>query len=180
MKRVILIILFLAPSFVFAQSPYTSLRFTLEELMYSGDTCKSVFNVTISKYVPASGERKPSLVKRDTTKYDWSNFRYMKDIDFGKAVCYETSKETYVMDVSVSNQYYIFDNALEINIKRHKCGQWEEMNIVFPVTLSSFVTYINLGTVYFRPGDYWIPEDLKYSAKGKELDISLPDRYWVQ
>ncbi len=178
--KTLLIIILLLPITAAAQSPYTGIRFRLEELMYHGDTCKSVFFLTINKYERADGKSIIKTLGRDTSKYDWSDFPYRKDVDFTRKVLHEAKKETYVMDVAISNQDYAYENAFGISISRLKCDVTEYMTIYFPVTISSFVTFINLGTVYFRPGEYWLLEDLKYSTNGKEMHIKLPDNYWVQ
>lgn len=179
MKTLIIVILLL-PITAAAQSPYTGIRFRLEELMYHGDTCKSVFSLSMNKYEITGSKNIIKTFGRDTSKYDWSYFPYNKDFDFTKKVFYETKKETYVMDVALSNQDYAFENAFGISISRLKCDVTEFMTIYFPVTISSFVTFINLGTVYFKPGEYWLLDDLKFSTNGKEMHITLPDNYWVQ
>lgn len=178
--KTLFIIILLLPLTAAAQSPYTGIRFRLEELMYHGDTCKSVFSLTVNKYEPTEVKSIIKTFGRDTSKYDWSDFQYRKDVDFTKKIFYETTKETYVMDVAISNQVYAFENAFGISISRLKCDVTEYMTIYFPVKISSFITFINLGTVYFKPGEYWLLEDLKYSTNGKEMHITLPDNYWVQ
>jgi hypothetical protein len=182
MRNLLLVMLFtVLAAAAYAQSPYYSFIFKLEEIMYHGNTCQSEYKIKLVRYENLNTNITTNPYGHDTSGYDWGSFRERADNDFRKSVIGEQTDKSYVLNFKAANQGYIFNNYYEIIITRYKCGFTETMTMYFPIRISSFVTFVNLGVVYFIPGDFNLNPDIIYSiSEDSELSLNLPKDYWIK
>ena len=174
MKNFIVIIcLFLFYDTLYSQSPQVSVSFKLEELMFHGDTCLSVYTI---KQQQCEFKRNTLKFTHDTSSIDWKK---IPDSLLQKIKCKEVNsitKDSYVIDYFFDRIGYSFENIYRIIISRMKCGKSETMQISFPLKISSFRTIIDLGKIYFVSSEYDITDKLEYSlTKNNYLQINLPE-----
>jgi hypothetical protein len=141
--------------------------------MYHGDTCLSLYKITQEQCKFRDASIKFS---HDTSSVDWKN---IPDSLTKNLICAENltiTKESYVVNYEYSNQNYAFESLFIFIIQRNKCGKTETMKISFPVIISSFVTFIDLGKIYFVPGEFYLTDELNYSLTQNDyLKITLPE-----
>lgn len=136
--------------------------------MYHGDTCNSTYTINLEQCKFYKTEIKYT---QDTSKTDWKNLpeeisRNMicKEIDSRKS-------NSYVTKYYYHNHDYAFENLIKINIYREKCNKSDTMSIVFPIRISSFVTMVKFGVLYFYPGKYDLTDDMEYKKENGYLNI---------
>jgi hypothetical protein len=158
-------------SISYSQTPSTSIRFKLEEIMYHGDSCASKYSILIERCKFHEEEIK---YDHDTSKIDWKNLpeeikSYMKC-----KIVYEDVKEGYVIDGLFRNHDYSFEFLFKIKIYREKCGKKDTMVVSFPVKISSFATMIVFDNLYFSPGMYDLTDDMVYFLNNEGYLIIKP------
>ena len=174
MKTIISTMLFL--TFInlgWSQTPSVSIKLRFEEEMYHGDTCESIYYFTVDKY-NLKKESEKNYFRQDTSTYNWDKFWENKDKDFNCIKVDENKYKSYVFNYEFSRHEFVYEKVFCFNIKREKCGAEETMIFFLPVKLSCFVTFIELGIVYFKPGIYNLTEAMNYGLNGKYIQITLP------
>lgn len=152
----------------YTQTPYFSINFRLEEIMYHGDTCNSRYNVILEQ---CEFKEADINYRQDTSKIDWKN---LTEEQYGKLKCkvlHKVTNESYVTKFDFRNHDFVFENLFKIKIFREKCGKNDTMMISFPIQISSFVTKVILGTVYFKHGIYDMTDMMKYDKEDSYLII---------
>ena len=152
----------------YSQTPSFSVNFRLEEIMYHGDTCDSKYTVILEQ---CKFKESDINYRQDTSKIDWKN---LIEEQYGKLNCkilHTVTNESYVTKFDFRNHDYVFENLIKINIFREKCGKNDTMMISFPIQISSFVTMVNLGTVYFKHGIYDLTGSMNYEKEDNHLII---------
>jgi|WetSurMetagenome_2_1015567.scaffolds.fasta_scaffold23499_2 hypothetical protein len=169
MKIVITILFFICfASFIYSQTPSFSVEFRLEEIMYHGDTCNSKYTISLERCKFYEAEIKYA---HDTSKIDWKN---LPEYIIRKLSCEEISNRTnnsYVTNYSFHNHDYIYESIIKINVYREKCGKFDTMGVNFPIKISSFVTMVDFGILYFSPGRYDLTDDMVYEMYENHLVI---------
>jgi hypothetical protein len=172
MKKLILALCILCiASTAISQTPSVSIRFKLQEVMYHGENTVSRYSVFIERCIIRKNNIKYS---HDTSTIDWKNLtEEMKS----KMLCedvYKVIKEGYVIDCYFQNHDYPFEYAYNIKIYREKNGEKDSMLVFFPIKISSFVTMIEFGVLYFFPGVYDLTDDMEYSFNNNGYLIIKP------
>ncbi|MFA5405307.1 MAG: hypothetical protein WC358_10270 [Ignavibacteria bacterium] len=147
-------------SLSFSQSPSFSVKFRLEEIMYDDDTFNSKYTVILerSRYNEADIN-----YRQDTSKIDWKNLPYEISKDLNSKIIYKVENNSFVTDFYYHNQDYAFEYLVSIRIFREKCNKYDTMDLKFPIIISSFVTMVNFGTLYFYPGMYDLTDNMIYT-----------------
>jgi hypothetical protein len=164
----LLFILICFSSLSFSQTPSFSVEFRLEEIMYHGDTCNSTYTISLERCKFYDADIKYT---QDTSRIDWKNLP--EDIS-RKMSCKEISNrenKSYITDYYYQNHDYAFENLIKINIYREKCAKSDTMSIIFPIRISSFVTMVKFGILYFYPGRYDLTDDMEYIKNSGYLNI---------
>jgi len=172
MKTLFLVICFLCfYNFSFSQTPSVSVKFRLEEIMYHGVDCPSTYSILFEQ----CNFRKANInFSHDTSKIDWNNLP--KDIS-RSLNCEEVNQvinQAYITDYYYSKHDFVFENIFKINVYRDKCGLYDTMVISFPITISSFITMIDFGKLYFYPGNYNLTGKIDYELNDKDYLIIKP------
>ncbi|MCX6164612.1 MAG: hypothetical protein NTU73_07080 [Ignavibacteriae bacterium] len=169
MKITAAVIIFICfTSFIFSQTPSFSVEFKLEEIMYHGDTCSSTYTISLERCKFYETEIKYT---QDTSKIDWKNLP--EDISRNMS-CKEINNRknnSYVTDYYYHNHDYAYENLIKINLYREKCGKLDTMVVNFPVKISSFVTMVKFGILYFYPGRFDLTDDMEYIKNNGYLNI---------
>ena len=164
MKTIFTILfLFMSCTIVFAQSPQVDIKFRFEEIMYHGDTCESVYTVVQERCLLLNPPVIKEYIKHDTSKINWKN---TSNILLKSYACMQNDSQVhkaYVFNYKYSGHEYVYENIFRFTIVRQKCGNSDTMRFIFPVKISSFVTYIDLGKVYFSPHDYDFTDNFIYN-----------------
>jgi hypothetical protein len=169
MKTAVLILFFICfTSFVYSQTPYFSIKFRLEEIMYHGDTCNSTYTISIERCKFYEAEIKYT---HDTSQLDWKNLPGDIIRDLRCKVISNYSNKSYITDYKFQNHDFIYESIIKINIFREKCGKLDTMIISFPIKISSFVTFVDFKTLYFYPGKYDLTDDMVYGMDENHLII---------
>jgi len=136
--------------------------------MYHGDTCNSAYTISLEQCKFYKAKIK---FTHDTSKVDWKNLP--SDI-IKKLSCKEInslSNQAFITDYYFHNHDFVFENIIRINVYREKCGKYDTMNVNFPVKISSFVTMVDFGILYFSPGRYDLTDDMVYGMDNNHLII---------
>ena len=148
----------------------------MEELMYHGDTCASIYKIMQEQCKNRKSDNHRNWFGHDTSNFDWSKLPLITDKDYSCAIYNENSYKSYVIEYKYGRHDYVFENIFRFTISREKCGNKDTMIFVFPIKISSFETMIDLGRIYFEPGVYNIDEALIYTiGKSEDVYITLPD-----
>jgi hypothetical protein len=176
MKHLLLVLLLLSTVSVYAQSPQFTVNLRFEEEMYHGDTCKSVYTLCIDMFSLKDESKQINWFGHDTSLYNWTNFNFNNAPDFGVRRIAEQTYNAYVFNYKYSNQDYAYEKVLLFNITREKCGAKDTMKFYFPIRISSFVTFVKLSPVYFKPGEYDLTNAVEYILDdNKYLNVSLKE-----
>lgn len=157
----------------FSQTPSFSVKFRLEEIMYHGDTCSSIYTVSLVRCRLNEPDIKYTI---DTSKVDWKNLREYVYKDLNCVEIDKFTKNSYVADYYFRNHDYAFESIIKINLYREKCGRLDTMALYFPVKISSFVTSVDFGILYFSPGIYDLTEDMIYVFDSKSCLVIKPNK----
>ncbi len=177
MKKInfILALLLIVVSVCFAQTPYYTVKFTIIDDPKENLTYTIVERICEFDYKPVvpSGDY---WFGRDTSVLNWGN---LPDTMYNLLKCKDMPAEaTKVFEEG--RQSMIWETIFTFNITRHKAGSAEDtMTIVFPILVKSFVTYINLGGIKFKPGYFELTRTLIYNTKDHGT-VTLPEDFtWV-
>jgi hypothetical protein len=159
---------------VYAQSPQVTIDLRFEEEMYHGDTCSSVYKMTIDQYSFKSNLAPKDWFTNDTSQYDWGNINICDTKDFKVKRIANQTYNAYVFNYNYSQQDYVFENEFLFTVTREKCGLNDTMKFYFPIKISSFVTFIKLNPVYFKPGVYDFTNAVEYFiSKNRHINVTL-------
>jgi len=176
MIRLLFILLLISAASANAQSPQLTIDIRVEEEMYHGDTCSSVYTFCIDMYSLKDQSKPINWFGHDTSQYDWSNFNFDNAPDFGLRRIAEHTYNAYVFNNKYSNQDYAYEKVLLFTISREKCGTKDTMKFYFPVRISSFVTFVKLIPVYFKPGVFDMTNAVEYILDdNKYLNVKLKE-----
>jgi hypothetical protein len=177
MKYILLTFLLLCAVSSYSQSPGFDIILRFSEEMYHGDTCQSVYTLSVDKFfLKKSDETKRNWFGNDTSQYDWSSFSINETDNFEVKRIAEQTYNAYVSQFLYSQQDYVYENIVLFTVKREKCGITEVMKFYFPIKISSFVTTLNLRPVYFKPGIYNLTDAVTYFVKDNHyVVITLAD-----
>jgi hypothetical protein len=171
--RYLVLLLYLAcfTTFIFPQTPSFSVKFRLEEIKSPGDECSSKFTISLERCNFRDAEINYS---HDTSKVNWNNLPedILKSIN-----CKELSsvtKKEFIIDYYCQNHDFAFENIFRIYIYREKCNQYDTMILNFPIKISSFVTMVEFGNLYFCPGKYDLTDDMIYELNDNKYLIIKP------
>ena len=163
-------------SLSFAQSPGFEINMRFSEEMYHGDTCESLYLISVDKFSLKDKTAPSDWFANDTSKYDWNNFSLNNTENFVIKRIAEQSFKSYTFQFLYSQQDYVYEDVILFTAIREKCGKSDTMKFYFPLKISSFVTSLNLRPVYFKPGLFDISEALEYIKKDNNyLIITLKD-----
>lgn len=172
MKKIFFAICFICIfSVSYSQTPSTSIRFKLEEIMFHGDSCESKYSVYIER---CKFHEENINYNHDTSKVDWKNLPVDIKNNMKCKDVYEVIKKGYVIDCLFRNHDYSFEFLFKIKIFRDKCGINDTMLVYFPVKISSFVTMVEFDVLYFSPGVYNLTDDMVYFLNDKGYLIIKP------
>lgn len=176
MRKIIIITILLFAAAAYSQSPQVSMVIRIEEEMYHGDTCSSVYTLRLDKYSFNSESGTRNWFSNDTSRYDWSKFNIYETSGFNVKRIAEQTFNAYVFNFNYSQQDYVFENVFLITLTREKCGVNDTMKFYFPIRISSFVTFIKLRTVYFKPGVYDLTNAVEYFIQDNQyINVTLKD-----
>jgi len=176
MKKPIIITILLFAAAAYSQSPQVSMDIRIEEEMYHGDTCRSVYTLCFDKYSFKEESGKRNWFDNDTSRYDWSKFNINETSDFIVKRIAEQTYNAYVFNYNYSQQAYVFENVFLFTLTREKCGVKDTMKFYFPLRISSFVTFIKLRPVYFKPGVYDLTNAVEYFIQdNRYINVTLKD-----
>lgn len=176
MKSFLLVLLLITAAAANAQSPQLTIDIRAEEEMYHGDTCSSVYTLCIDMYSLKDESKPINWFGHDTSLYNWTNFNFNYAPDFEVRRIAEQTYNAYVFNYKYSNQDYAYERVLLFTIAREKCGVKDTMKFYFPIRISSFVTFVKLSPVYFKPGVYDLTNAVEYILDdNKYLNISLKE-----
>jgi hypothetical protein len=176
MRHLLLVLLILATAAAYAQSPQVTIDARIEEEMYHGDTCRSVYTLCIDRYSLKDKTKIINWFGNDTSCYDWTKFIFNEAPDFDVKRIAEQTYNAYVFNYKYSQQEYAFEKVFLFTITREKCGSKDTMKFYFPIRISSFVTFIKLSPVYFKPGVYDLTYAIDYFIQeNKYLNVTLKD-----
>lgn len=159
----------------YSQTPYYSVKFSIiddpkENIVYtvSERVCKFDY-----KPVVPSGDY---WFGKDTSVLNWNS---LADSMYSLLKC--TDKPSVKgKEFKDGEQSMIWETIFTLAITRHKANNPDDtMTIVFPVLVKSFVTFINLGNIEFKPGYFELTDNLIYNTKDN-VSVSLPENFvWV-
>lgn len=177
MKYILIAFLFFSTEIVYSQSPGFDINLRFSEEMYHGDTCQSIYTLTVDQfYLKDTEETKRNWFGNDTSQYDWSNFKINETDNFKVKRIAEQTYNAFIFQFLYSQQDYVFENVVLFSVNREKCGNTETMKFYFPIRISSFATSLNLRPVYFKPGVYDLTNALAYHKKDNGfIIITLAD-----
>jgi|WetSurMetagenome_2_1015567.scaffolds.fasta_scaffold23465_4 hypothetical protein len=158
-------------TFVTPQTPSFSVKFRLEEIMSHGDECLSKYTISLERCNFREAEINYS---HDTSKVNWNNLPedILKNIN-----CNELSsvtKKEFIIDYYYHNHDFAFENIIRINVYREKRSQNDTMIVNFPIKISSFVTMVDFGKLYFCPGKFDLTDDMIYEFDDNKYLIIKP------
>ena len=165
---------------LYAQSPYSSVKFVL------CDTSQKNYIYTIKEYV-CNFAYEPVVPSgdywfgKDTSKLNWRNLPDSLINSLGCKKVNAVEGKTF----EYGNQQMIWEHIItltitrqNIDLKNDEPAIYDTMVVVMPVLLKSFVTYIHLGTIPFKEGYFEILSGFIYDSSDW-LKITLPaDFQW--
>ncbi len=170
--KILLLIILLSLNIVYAQSPYFSIKFSVIDKDSTQNSYQIISRECNFNYKPVirSGDY---WFGKDTSALNWDN---LPDSMYRLLEC---SREgiTPGMHYENSNQDMVWERIYSFTVIKNKT---DSMRIVFPVLIKSFVTFINLGKIYFLPGTYFeLINEFDYkSEKGSDyLYLSIPENF---
>jgi hypothetical protein len=172
-KSILAFCIFCISTIAAPQTPSVSIKFNLQEIMYHGENSLSKYSVYIERC-----RFRENVIKfsHDTSTVDWKNLT--EEIK-SKMLCenvYKVFKEGYVIDCYFRNHDFAFEYTYKIKIYREKSGNKDSMLVFFPIKISSFVTMVEFGVLYYSPGVFDLTDDMEYSLdNGSHLIIKPKD-----
>jgi hypothetical protein len=165
------------PVFLLSQTPYTSIKFSVIDNPGNENPAGKITiyeKVCEFDYEPVvpSGDY---WFGKDTSQLNWDA---LPDSMYNRLNCKE-----YIID-SAEVYYSVHHMAWEEIfcykiVRENHLGIKDSMTIVFPILVKSFVTFLNLGLIPFKPGYFELTNAIVYTADpvSKKVSFSFPADY---
>jgi hypothetical protein len=158
LKKTIFLAFLLFASQLFAQSPYYIFNVSIKQ---EQGTEKARFNF-LHRVCPFSfTQMKGSVFENDTSGVDWSKFNYDT---IKSAKCFEVTADNDT-SLNYGNQWRVYEHVLYTRITNPAA---DTMEIIIPVKINSFVTYVSLKNIPFRKGKFVLNDNMVYMPDADE------------
>jgi hypothetical protein len=170
MKKFILLISLIIIAQTAAQTPYYKIEFSVYDGQGSGfETTSQSCDFDYKPFIK-SGDY---WFGKDTSALDWNN---LPDSLYSRLEC-KGNAPVKGDKFTEGIQSMIWERIFSFTIVRNrKASPADTMIMVFPVLVKSFVTYINLGKIEFKPGYFELTDNLIYNTNDN-LVVTLPENF---